>query len=187
MIRRRMLILASAFSLLLCLVATAIPMFGGWSTGGRFRSLTRFWLTGTQARDGVVHVALLHLTNPKPLTKTAIPLGQSPQLLALMQQHPPYFRWRRGETELSCAPEISFNVGIPPSLYGSRTVISIPDWELASAFLLLPVFTFWRWRRWKKLVSPLDCIECGYNLTGNGSGVCPECGTPVQSKPEAIA
>ncbi len=25
------------------------------------------------------------------------------------------------------------------------------------------------------------CVECGYNLTGNVSGVCPECGTPVQA------
>lgn len=24
-----------------------------------------------------------------------------------------------------------------------------------------------------------QCLECGYDLTGNVSGVCPECGTPV--------
>jgi len=28
-----------------------------------------------------------------------------------------------------------------------------------------------------------DCRACGYNLTGNVSGVCPECGTPC--KPDA--
>ena len=27
------------------------------------------------------------------------------------------------------------------------------------------------------------CIACGYNLTGNTSGVCPECGTPVPKEP----
>jgi hypothetical protein len=26
------------------------------------------------------------------------------------------------------------------------------------------------------------CHTCGYELTGNVSGVCPECGTPVESK-----
>jgi hypothetical protein len=26
------------------------------------------------------------------------------------------------------------------------------------------------------------CRKCGYNLTGNISGVCPECGTPIPSK-----
>ena len=29
------------------------------------------------------------------------------------------------------------------------------------------------------------CIPCGYNLTGNESGVCPECGTAMQ-KSEAL-
>lgn len=29
-----------------------------------------------------------------------------------------------------------------------------------------------RWRRWKG-----SCLECGYDLTGNRSGRCPECGT----------
>jgi len=24
------------------------------------------------------------------------------------------------------------------------------------------------------------CQKCGYNLTGNVSGVCPECGTPIK-------
>ena len=27
------------------------------------------------------------------------------------------------------------------------------------------------------------CLDCGYNLTGNVSGICPECGTPV---PDAV-
>jgi hypothetical protein len=26
------------------------------------------------------------------------------------------------------------------------------------------------------------CVACGYNLTGNASGVCPECGTAVTGK-----
>ncbi len=28
---------------------------------------------------------------------------------------------------------------------------------------------------------PGHCQTCGYNLTGNVSGVCPECGTPVSA------
>jgi hypothetical protein len=31
------------------------------------------------------------------------------------------------------------------------------------------------------------CLTCGYNLTGNTSGVCPECGTPVAGKAEVKA
>ncbi len=26
------------------------------------------------------------------------------------------------------------------------------------------------------------CVTCGYNLTGNVSGVCPECGEPIGKK-----
>ena len=32
--------------------------------------------------------------------------------------------------------------------------------------------------RWRRVVSP-DYCQCGYDLTGNVSGVCSECGTPV--------
>lgn len=28
-----------------------------------------------------------------------------------------------------------------------------------------------------------SCRACGYNLTGNVSGVCPECGTPISDSP----
>ena len=30
---------------------------------------------------------------------------------------------------------------------------------------------------------PWSCVKCEYNLTGNVSGVCPECGTPVPVDP----
>jgi len=32
-----------------------------------------------------------------------------------------------------------------------------------------------------RLSPPGKCRECGYDLTGNVSGVCPECGSPVSS------
>ena len=31
------------------------------------------------------------------------------------------------------------------------------------------------------------CTECGYDLTGNVSGKCPECGTPVSAKARLLA
>ncbi len=40
------------------------------------------------------------------------------------------------------------------------------------------VILFWRVRQHR--IVPLGyCQQCGYNLTGNESGVCPECATPV--------
>ena len=47
---------------------------------------------------------------------------------------------------------------------------------------------FWSWRprglqrRWRRLRYN-RCRGCGYSLTGNVSGVCPECGRPVSSLP----
>src|SRR5579859_3140489 len=39
------------------------------------------------------------------------------------------------------------------------------------------------YRRWISRRLPLGCcVRCRYNLTGNTSGVCPECGTAVTGK-----
>ena len=35
--------------------------------------------------------------------------------------------------------------------------------------------------------NPHLCRACGYDLTGNASGICPECGTPLQRTPEVAA
>ncbi|MCB9850951.1 MAG: hypothetical protein H6817_09645 [Phycisphaerales bacterium] len=33
--------------------------------------------------------------------------------------------------------------------------------------------------KWRKHRAPGSCSQCGYDLTGNTSGVCPECGRPT--------
>jgi hypothetical protein len=38
-------------------------------------------------------------------------------------------------------------------------------------------YLFWRDHR---RIPPDCCLNCGYNLTGNTSGICPECGTPLE-------
>jgi hypothetical protein len=39
----------------------------------------------------------------------------------------------------------------------------------------------WGWLRMRRWKSDNRCAVCGYSLTGNKSGVCPECGTPVNA------
>jgi predicted amidophosphoribosyltransferase len=59
-------------------------------------------------------------------------------------------------------------------------------WKWILLLAILPVL--WLLRR---LIRPRpvagQCNTCGYNLTANTSGVCPECGTPAAQKPEAVA
>jgi len=44
------------------------------------------------------------------------------------------------------------------------------------------------WRPWsapdREAESRTFCAECGYNLTGNVSGVCPECGRQIELTPD---
>jgi hypothetical protein len=61
---------------------------------------------------------------------------------------------------------------------------AVPHWAVA-AMLFVP----WGWNRFsrRRRETTTSCPHCGYNLTANTSGVCPECGTPVVRKPEAAA
>ena len=54
--------------------------------------------------------------------------------------------------------------------------IGLPIWILLLPAAISTAFLFWRDRR---RIPPGHCQRCGYNLTGNVSGKCPECGTPI--------
>ena len=47
--------------------------------------------------------------------------------------------------------------------------------------LLIPLTAFLWWR--DRRINPKGhCQKCGYDLTGNVSGRCPECGTELEQK-----
>jgi hypothetical protein len=56
-------------------------------------------------------------------------------------------------------------------------VIRFPLWP---PLVVLLVPTLWLWHRDRR-IPPGHCRKCGYNLTGNVSGRCPECGTPMST------
>ena len=55
--------------------------------------------------------------------------------------------------------------------------VVMPLW-LPLAVLSVPTFIVW-WRGRRARTVPGYCIECGYDLTGNVSGKCSECGAVV--------
>lgn len=61
------------------------------------------------------------------------------------------------------------------AMWGMRFGI-LPLWIPFLIVLVPTLVLFWRERRG---VRPCRCQSCSYNLTGNTSGVCPECGTPI--------
>lgn len=62
------------------------------------------------------------------------------------------------------------------STFTPVTMILIPLW-IPLLLGLIPSFVAWRSSR---RTPPHCCQQCGYNLTGNESGVCPECGTEIK-------
>ncbi len=79
----------------------------------------------------------------------------------------------------------SYNSGVerPEKVRRVRHVqVNSPWWFVAALFWAYPVVVFIRgpMRRFQRMRRN-RCLKCGYILTGNVSGVCPECGTPVKS------
>ncbi len=61
-------------------------------------------------------------------------------------------------------------------------VLSIPFWFPTLLFSGLAIWTpVWWWRRRRRGL----CTKCEYDLTGNISGICPECGTALSGQKES--
>jgi hypothetical protein len=68
----------------------------------------------------------------------------------------------------------SYKPNLPSLVY---SCLIVPDWTLALAALILP--GMWLATRRAGARRTGFCSSCGYNLTGNTSGICPECGRPT--------
>lgn len=75
-------------------------------------------------------------------------------------------------------PTLDYGLTLP-SLhyrYGRFFSLWVPVWTMMTPFGVLLGLSYWTERRQRRLSV---CSACGYDLTGNVSGICPECGTPI--------
>lgn len=67
----------------------------------------------------------------------------------------------------------------------------LPFWLIAASLFMLPLLrtTLWlrQWVRASHCRRQGRCTSCGYDLIGNTSGTCPECGIKIQSASGRIA
>jgi len=80
--------------------------------------------------------------------------------------------WRERLSSLWWLPRVQ---RLPGVMAGVLTVVSVPIWIPLLLAAVPTAVLFWRDRR---RIPPGHCQQCGYNLTGNVSGRCPECATP---------
>ena len=115
-------------------------------------------------------------------------IGPNPQLPTWERQWPTHEVRLLGFSYVS-QPCFIDSKATPPvrSFIGFQLRVTTPFWSILIATLVLPAVYGWYWNRLRRRKTRGLCISCGYNLTGNTSGVCPECGTPAPGKSEATA
>jgi hypothetical protein len=82
--------------------------------------------------------------------------------------------------ECSCRPASTGSLAPewPQMLEFSLAAVDcvLPCW-LVLVGCAIPAYVLWRWEAQSS--PPGKCGKCGYDLTGNVSEICPECGTPI--------
>ncbi len=183
--RRRLFSLASLLSLLLC-VATVV-LWVRKADKCEIHRRTCVEGTSTYCRAAIyshwgeveVQVCILHATDSSLATYFAVPPSEIESVVwksHLMHQG---FQVGRDETVWGFSfihRLYSADSGKAPVKYWN---IIFPHWAIFVALALIPSI----WLIYYLLVIGSrkigHCPACSYNLTGNISGVCPECGTPV--------
>lgn len=100
------------------------------------------------------------------------------QLHQILHGSDPRRRWEAGSAKDHLVLGFHFSTGnYTRGTHLSRGAeVVIPYYALALLFSILPAL--WLMRRKHP---PGTCQACGYNLTGNVSGKCPECGAPLRT------
>jgi len=167
-VRRRLFTLASLLSLLLC-VATVVL----W-----VRNTDRLWDWTTPEHDrrfiGIEPGQFVFLRMDTPFgyfQATAVSFSRTSSLVP----YPQFSKWGFVGHDFR-------------GLNGVRLVyLAVPAWAVVFLTALFPSLWLISAIRHLQVRGQPLCDLCSYNLTGNTSGVCPECATPVSGKTKVKA
>lgn len=92
---------------------------------------------------------------------------------------PPWPRARLGQTNLlGFAHRRRRSAGPFGQLYDHRLIV--PFWFPTCLAAVLPLLALQRRQTSRRRKRQGRCVSCGYDLTGNMSGICPECGNTTE-------
>jgi len=100
-----------------------------------------------------------------------------------------YARWRfaspwpgSGSAQAQAAELFAmFTGGLLPGGTMPPRIVSLSDWPFFAVFFAFAISGVCLWQRDCRAIPLGHCKVCGYDLTGNVSGRCPECGTAITS------
>jgi hypothetical protein len=173
----------SAVSLILCFACLILGIRGIWQSDTISFSWKNWRCAIISAHGGLVLRQVEH-TAPGPLRweseKGFFAPGED-DFLVISGVPGTWFRERRLLGCIATTGVANTDSGGYVHLARFGTLV-IPLWLMGVVFgaagTWLP-YRLWGDRRQRWLARTGRCPQCGYNLTGNTSGVCPECGIPT--------
>jgi hypothetical protein len=164
-VRRKLVNLAALLSLLLCAAILSLLL-----VGSRIKIIRDTGFT-LNIKDWTLAIEQQWIS----ISNTATPMDAVPvfgggpglQARGVVHMRLPGFRFTRFTWPPQC----------PLGTWWSCSVASVVPLLLSG---MLP--TMWLVRRRARSAQNPTCKRCGYNLTGNTNGVCPECGAAVAEK-----
>lgn len=103
------------------------------------------------------------------------------QLVVNVTRGAVYCSWRHNTHFLKYATVYRHSETVPLNWLPTIRRRTLPGFDLTLPLwiplLVVALPIAWLFRRDRQCFSRYQCQHCGYNLTGNVSGTCPECGT----------
>jgi hypothetical protein len=94
-----------------------------------------------------------------------------------LAQHGPGVSWRREEDVVPYGAAVRLAlVHFEAGRFGNGRLFVFPQWPLVAALAVPAALVTHSRRRREHRIAGGACPHCNYDLTGNVSGVCPECG-----------